>query len=335
MLSQLHNEHVYPNDACLAFTSLKLVCKARARARSDLLRASPTTHCAKLRNAAGALRAYRNRHLSAIIRCCGSVWTCSTMLPQDHIRRQNFPRTCWNYCWSHTWQHCSTGRRHVQQTLVADWKRQGLGQMQEKSTCSMCPKHTAHASCADRRRGPSVRRCKWIWRQILCIWGRNSSSTRRRLPGPILRDHSGLRPKGPRRHTVDVMQETIWRNVGCKKGVCPWYWRPAVLCVLVCRGIRFPIASCGNHSVTWWIFFLRQASQPSEKLFPSLLWLMTRAGSCDLFMRWGHWHYVFVIAKSSQRHFVSAAGNTSYLVPTQCKDAPQPDKWRITFSRLR
>ena len=155
--------------------------------------------------------------------------------------------------------------------------------MQEKSTCSMCPKPTAHASCGDRRRGPSVRRCKWIWRQILCVWGRNSSSTRRRLPGPILRDHSRLRPKGPRRHTVDVMQETIWRNAGWKEGVCPLV---LTACRTVCVGVQGnSIPNCFLRQTFSYLidFFLRQASQPPEKLFfPSLLWLMTRGGAYDL-----------------------------------------------------
>ena len=72
-LSHLHDDRVYPNDAFSVFADFNvLVCQASARARSFLLRASPTTHGAKLLVAA-TMRAYRNRHLSTLIRCC-EVW---------------------------------------------------------------------------------------------------------------------------------------------------------------------------------------------------------------------------------------------------------------------
>ena len=65
---------MYANDAFSALADFNLlVCQARARARSDLLRATPTTHGAKLHVAATAMRAYRNRHLSTLILCC-EVW---------------------------------------------------------------------------------------------------------------------------------------------------------------------------------------------------------------------------------------------------------------------
>ena len=97
ILSQLHDDHVYPSEAFSALADFNvLVCQAKARARSDLLRASPTTHGAKLLVAATAVRAYRNRHLSTLIRCC-EVWElvgqcldritfeCTTFHARSHI----------------------------------------------------------------------------------------------------------------------------------------------------------------------------------------------------------------------------------------------------------
>ena len=168
------------------------------------------------------MQAYRNPYLSTFIRYCGSVGTCWTILRQYYIRK-------------HLRQKILLVS-HVT-ALVADWTRQGLGQMPTKSTSLMCPKTTAHASCGDRRRGSSLRRCKWISREIMHILDQFCSSTRERLPELILRDHSRLRPKDPRRPTVDVMQETIWRNVDCEEGVCSRSWRPAAQCVKMCRRI--------------------------------------------------------------------------------------------------
>ena len=88
---------MYPSEAFSALADFNvLVCQAKARARSDLLRASPTTHGAKLLVAATAVRAYRNRHLSTLIRCC-EVWElvgqclvritfeCTTFHARSHI----------------------------------------------------------------------------------------------------------------------------------------------------------------------------------------------------------------------------------------------------------
>ena len=59
----------------------KPVGKDRVRARTELLRATPTTHGAKLLVAATAMRAYRNWHLSTLRRCCEAwerVGHCAT-----------------------------------------------------------------------------------------------------------------------------------------------------------------------------------------------------------------------------------------------------------------
>ena len=79
VLSLLHNEHSYLEDAFLALADFKnLAHKARALALpplpslppSVLLRATPTTHGAKLLTAATALLAHRNRQLTTLIRYC-------------------------------------------------------------------------------------------------------------------------------------------------------------------------------------------------------------------------------------------------------------------------
>ena len=60
--------------------------KNRARARSELLRATPTSHGAQLSMAATALRAYLDWHLVTPIRCCEAlapVFIFSTLSPSS------------------------------------------------------------------------------------------------------------------------------------------------------------------------------------------------------------------------------------------------------------
>ena len=60
----MHDEQVYPEDAYLIVADFKMIMhKASARARSDVLRATPSTFGAKILLVATAMRSYRIRHL--------------------------------------------------------------------------------------------------------------------------------------------------------------------------------------------------------------------------------------------------------------------------------
>ena len=117
ILDQLHNEHVDPEDAFLALADfIMLVRLPRARAHSDLSRATPTTHGAKLLIAATTVKAYRDRHLDTLVRSVGT-WT---KIRYGHIRMHNLRRLRSHRGWPHTWKHYRKGGCGSQSTMVTD-----------------------------------------------------------------------------------------------------------------------------------------------------------------------------------------------------------------------
>ena len=63
--------HQYPDDPFAALADFKIILeKARKRTVHELLRKTPDSLGAKLLTASTALRAFRNRHLGILMRCC-------------------------------------------------------------------------------------------------------------------------------------------------------------------------------------------------------------------------------------------------------------------------
>ena len=156
---KLQNEHAYPEDAFLALTDYRMpVLKARVRARSHLLLATPTTHGTELLFAATALRACRDRHFGTLIRCC-EAWNlvgqcfdsvsfcCANCNAKAHIVAR-------------LTRGSSAERKDAVYTLP--WskteKQKGLCYMQAKSTCMLCEKNEANAPRCTRCSGSSLRR---------------------------------------------------------------------------------------------------------------------------------------------------------------------------------
>ena len=71
MLQQLHDDHRFSTDPFCALAESKvLLDKAKKMTRRELSRQTPECTGAKLLIASTALRAYRNRHLGTLMRCC-------------------------------------------------------------------------------------------------------------------------------------------------------------------------------------------------------------------------------------------------------------------------
>ena len=71
LLKQLHDDHRYSEDPFCAISEFKVICEqAKKQAFHELARKTPDSLGAKLVIASTALRAYRNRHLGALMRCC-------------------------------------------------------------------------------------------------------------------------------------------------------------------------------------------------------------------------------------------------------------------------
>ena len=70
-LQQLHDDHRFSTDPFGALAEFKvLLHKANKMTKRELSRQTPDCIGAKLLIASTALRAYRNRHLGTLMRCC-------------------------------------------------------------------------------------------------------------------------------------------------------------------------------------------------------------------------------------------------------------------------
>ena len=70
-LKQINDDHRYPADPFGALEDFKIVLeKARRQTVREPSRDTPDSLGAKLLTASTALRAYRNRHLGTLMRCC-------------------------------------------------------------------------------------------------------------------------------------------------------------------------------------------------------------------------------------------------------------------------
>ena len=71
ILQQLHDDHRFSTDPFCALADFKvLLHKARTTTKRELSRQTPDCIEAKLSITSTALRAYRNRHLGTLMRCC-------------------------------------------------------------------------------------------------------------------------------------------------------------------------------------------------------------------------------------------------------------------------
>ena len=71
ILKRLHDDHRYSEDPFCVLAEFKVICeKAKKQAFHELARKTAHSLGAKLVIASTSLRAYRNRHLGALMRCC-------------------------------------------------------------------------------------------------------------------------------------------------------------------------------------------------------------------------------------------------------------------------
>ena len=71
ILKQIHDDHLYHEHPFGALADFNIILKkARTRTVRELSRKTPDSLGAKLLTASTALRAFRNRHLGTLVRCC-------------------------------------------------------------------------------------------------------------------------------------------------------------------------------------------------------------------------------------------------------------------------
>ena len=75
ILQQLHDDHRFSPDPCRALTEIKILLhKTKKITKRELSKQTPDCIGTKLLITSTALRAYRNRHLGTLMRCC-EAWT--------------------------------------------------------------------------------------------------------------------------------------------------------------------------------------------------------------------------------------------------------------------
>ena len=237
LLQRLHDDHRFSPDPFGAFAESKvLLQKAKKQTIRELSRKTPDSIGAKLVIASKALRAYRNRHLGTLMRCC-EAWKPI----EDKIALIRFPLNVLT----------SRGSARSLQTLLVKILRNAklrprisLGQRQKKTLLWPVAEVEQRAwrnkkpvlslSAVTGEEGHPHGKRRWIRKKTLWVLGTHFPSTCGRPETSPAWRYFEICSTSSRWHPLDHWSGWVWRSPCFEERFGSWARWYSIWCLQVC-----------------------------------------------------------------------------------------------------